>query len=361
MATYQTGTVDVQSGSPNVTGTGTSWVSALSAGWVFVGPNGEPIGIAEVVSDTQLTLTRGYTGAHASGETYEAFPTQSLAQDLALSFQAILTDFQGAVDGPLAGRFPDWGVRFAGDPDTGMRRIGSNKAALMAGGVDVLTFEDGKAGGSMVQQTSGDFAPDLLLTTGAGGLLGDALAVPGDDIDNITVTGFYKLNGNAISGNAALGAIPGITSGSTLQHVAWSEDYAVQLVFQSPDNRLWMRLKRNGAWMGFEGVSAVSGDNASGAYIKFGGGQMIQWGVVAEASTSEVPDGAIYRGGAITFDYPVDFRAGTVPALSTSVNATTTAWSQERSLLNDAGSARIMSASPVTESLDLGWMAIGFW
>jgi prepilin-type N-terminal cleavage/methylation domain-containing protein len=60
---YNTGTVTVVNGSPNVTGTGTAWLSNASPGDVFTGPDGALYGISAVVSDTNLTLAEPYAGA----------------------------------------------------------------------------------------------------------------------------------------------------------------------------------------------------------------------------------------------------------------------------------------------------------
>lgn len=108
------------------------------------------------------------------------------------------------------------------------------------------------------------------------------------------------------------------------------------------------------------GGAIETGENASGSYVKFANGLMMQWGVAASPS-SYVPDGSIYRGGATTFDYPEDFAAGTIPALSVSVNSTDTVWAQARSLVNTGGSARLMAATEPTQSYDVGWLAIGYW
>lgn len=76
---YETGTVDVTNGSPNVTGTGTTWSTNLKAGdFIFVGATGETdpaaawYEVQSVGGDTALTLTTNYTGSTAAGESYTA-------------------------------------------------------------------------------------------------------------------------------------------------------------------------------------------------------------------------------------------------------------------------------------------------
>jgi hypothetical protein len=76
---YEVGTVSVTNGSSTVTGSGTSWTGNLKAGdFIHVGATGERTQtavwyeIAEVVSDTELTLTENYNETTESGEDYTA-------------------------------------------------------------------------------------------------------------------------------------------------------------------------------------------------------------------------------------------------------------------------------------------------
>jgi len=146
MAWYSTGSVTVTNASATVTGVATAWFAGLQVGWGFVGPDGRAYEIAAVASNTSLTLTTTYQGATASGQVYACFPTNSLDQDLVVSLQTLIADFQATHDGAGAGKFGDGtisvpGVRFESDPDTGLRRVATNKAALVAGGIDALQWD----------------------------------------------------------------------------------------------------------------------------------------------------------------------------------------------------------------------------
>ncbi|QKV18708.1 hypothetical protein [Oricola thermophila] len=67
---YSDGTVTVSNGSTTVTGSGTAWEVALVAGGIlFVGTDAAVI--EEVVSDTELTLTRPWTGDPATNASYD--------------------------------------------------------------------------------------------------------------------------------------------------------------------------------------------------------------------------------------------------------------------------------------------------
>ncbi len=68
---YGTGTVQVTQGSRTVTGSGTTWTSAM-VGRKFLGPNNEYYKISAVGSTTDLTLTEPYQGADvSSGGSYQ--------------------------------------------------------------------------------------------------------------------------------------------------------------------------------------------------------------------------------------------------------------------------------------------------
>ncbi|RDE05439.1 hypothetical protein [Sphingomonas aracearum] len=145
MAWYRTGTVAVTNGSPVVTGTGTNFVSNTQAGEAFLGPDGLPYEIAQVVSATQLTLAQGYRGGSAGGQGYAVLPTQSFVRDLALGAAELLGSFAEVRDGIGQGLIGDGtaatpGIRFGADQDTGIRRAGANALSLVAGGKDALVI-----------------------------------------------------------------------------------------------------------------------------------------------------------------------------------------------------------------------------
>lgn len=179
MAWYRTGTVAVTNGSRNVTGTGTAWVAGLQAGWGFVGPDGRSYEIEQVVSATAILLRTTYQGSTASGQAYSAFPTLSLKADLAAEVVALIATYQGMVDGPGAGKFPDGtlaapGLRFAADEDSGIARTAANTLALVAGGVarallssTALQVNVPITGAAAVSSDS-DVTAGRLLKTGAG-------------------------------------------------------------------------------------------------------------------------------------------------------------------------------------------------
>lgn len=93
MTWYKTGTVQVTSGSPNVVGTGTSWVSGSSVGEAFYGPDGKLYEITNITSSTSLVISPNYAGSTASSSSYSIIPTQAYIRQLAQSAAALISDY----------------------------------------------------------------------------------------------------------------------------------------------------------------------------------------------------------------------------------------------------------------------------
>jgi len=91
--TYTTGTVTVTNASATITGASTLWAANVTAGDVFLGPDGEYYNVSVVVSDTSITLDRVYDGSTAAGQSY----TISLN-----SHPAYYSRGGGTVNGPVA-------------------------------------------------------------------------------------------------------------------------------------------------------------------------------------------------------------------------------------------------------------------
>lgn len=143
MAWYKSGTVSVTSGSPTVTGSGTSWVANVKAGHGFIGPDRFTYEILSVDSNTQLTLAEPYASASDSGEAYKIVPTQGIVQTLATAAQTLISDFTAVRDGAGQGQFADGsvsspGVRFAADLDTGFYRPGTNSIGWVTAGAECM-------------------------------------------------------------------------------------------------------------------------------------------------------------------------------------------------------------------------------
>ena len=111
MAQYRTGTVTLTNGDATVTGVGTSWLSNLSVGDIFIRiGDSVPYFVGSITNDTSLELTAPYVGVTGSGVSYavttDFTPNSALGLlsptdlETAITFNANMT----AIDEALADR-----------------------------------------------------------------------------------------------------------------------------------------------------------------------------------------------------------------------------------------------------------------
>ena len=111
MAQYRTGTVEVTNGYATVTGVGTSWLSNLSIGDIFIRiGDSVPYFVGSITNDTSLELTAPYVGVTGSDVSYavttDFTPNSALGLlsptdlETAITFNANMT----AIDEALADR-----------------------------------------------------------------------------------------------------------------------------------------------------------------------------------------------------------------------------------------------------------------
>ena len=282
MAWYSTGTVSVTNGSATVTGAATAWFGALQSGWGFVGPDGRAYEIANVASDTSLTLAKGYLGATASGQSYSCWPTMSLAADLASAFQGLIGQFQGIIDNAGAGRFAAGSLsapslRAIADPDTGLNLPGGNVLDLVAGGASKFKIAGSVATGDAVQANAADATAGRLLKVGAFGLGGLAPILTGslDATDNARPPGRYAFDAATVTGTP-----PTSTGWYHLEHgrrhVSGGE-YQLAVYESGTQPRLYLRTRVTGAWAAWTQIDPERGSNANGEYTRFADGTQICW------------------------------------------------------------------------------------
>lgn len=146
---YNVGTVTVTSGSPIVDGAGgVDFVNNCFPGDAFIGPNGLPVEILRAETATRLILARPYAGQSGGGQTYAIQPTQDYLRSLTAEIIGFRQTYAGFRDTILQGSFGDGavaapGIRFTADQDTGLRRVGANILAVVAGGSDALVINTG--------------------------------------------------------------------------------------------------------------------------------------------------------------------------------------------------------------------------
>lgn len=287
---YDTGTITLTNGSATVTGSGTSWVGNISAGNVLITDGGAVYPIEKLVSATEITLSRPFTGSGGSGASYEIVPTGGVAQALTARINTLISSFQSVVDEAGQGKFPDGsgsqpGVRFTSDEDTGIRRTGSNKGALVAGGIDVFPFE-AKNSGSMIQTDATDTTSGRLMTVGAFGLGGNGVDVSPAELEDVSGSGLFTLTAG-ISGV--------LDAGSSVLHLSRSSTSAVQVGFRRAKDICHVRRKQAGVWQDWRevyhqrsivgpvgesggvptGAVIERGSNSNGEYVRFADGTQI--------------------------------------------------------------------------------------
>lgn len=295
MAWEKTGTVSVTNGSAVVAGTGTDWVAALQAGWGFVGPDGRTYEILSVDSAAQITLAAPYGGVTQAGQTYSAFPTQSLAQGLTASLQALISNYQSVYDKAGQGLFQNGtlaapGISFDQDPDTGLFRSGSNILSLITGAVEQLRLSAGWASGAAVQSSGLDASEGKLMRTRAFGLGATTPAVLGDLDDQSAPLGFYGVNAET-SGTRPPNAAP---YGMCI-FLRYGGTALGQIFLSNFGGGIYCRTASVSGWSDWETVfssttlvGAVSqnagtptgavverGNNANGHYVRFADGTQI--------------------------------------------------------------------------------------
>ncbi|WP_110947367.1 phage tail protein [Pseudomonas bohemica] len=117
MPWYKAGTVSVVQNSSTVTGEGTAFAASARVGDAFLGPDGRWYELANVASDTVISILPAYQGADASAGTYALAPMQGYVKDSADQLRALVNQF-----GSLASAAP------------------INALAALTGGADKLPY-----------------------------------------------------------------------------------------------------------------------------------------------------------------------------------------------------------------------------
>ncbi|SNY47305.1 Protein of unknown function [Pseudooceanicola antarcticus] len=196
----------------------------------------------------------------------------------------------------------------AGDDDFSIKVSADGSAWVTA-----LRFDgtDGSASGDAVQSDAGDDTIGRLMTVGAFGLGGGAVAAPSDDADNCTLGGLWDFT--ASGANCPL-ADP---SGGTL--LALPGGSGTRQVFANEEGtRLWLRSHDGASWSNWSelftqasvvgtvsetagvpsGAVIESGANGNGEYIRWADGTQICTNGGAAIST----DPAAFTGTAVSID-----------------------------------------------------------
>ena len=197
---YRTGTITVTNGSTAVTGSGTTWIANAGIGEALYAPDGRLYEIANISSDTSITLATPYLGSNASGQTYVIVPSQSYIRDLAAQAADLVNNYSTIYNTVGQGKFPDGtlaapAIRFSDDLDTGFYRSASNEVTFVAGGVAQFKYN-----ASGLQFSNGGTLIDL--TTSGNTTLGDA------STDTVTINATTTANAPmVVSANSTTNAL----------------------------------------------------------------------------------------------------------------------------------------------------------
>jgi len=140
MAWYSAGTISVTQNTNIVVGTSTQFVDNVKPGYAFVSTDGKLYEIADVDSQTQLTLVSNYIGTSVSNGTYNIIPTHGLTKKLTDDIQTLITDFTDIKDFAGNGLFERGsdvapGISFRLDTNTGIYSPVDNEITIVANGV----------------------------------------------------------------------------------------------------------------------------------------------------------------------------------------------------------------------------------
>ena len=225
MAWFRTGTITVTNGSTTVSGSGTTWIANAAVGEALYAPDGRLYEIANISSDTSLTLGSAYLGATASAQTYVIVPSQSYIRDLAAQAADLVNNYSTIANNAGVGKFGDGtlaapGIRFSDDLDTGFFRSASNEVTFVAGGTAIFKYNlaDGlslTSGGALVGTTATQTLSNKTFTsiTDSGNLTftGTGNRILGDTT-NATVTNRLALQDSTTNSQTIFSVFPNGTS-----------------------------------------------------------------------------------------------------------------------------------------------------
>lgn len=114
MGWYKSGTVSLTRGVAQVVGLGTDFVSYITSGAIFCGPDGQIYEVDRVESATSLYLVKQYVGPTVIGAPYAIAPTQSYIADLGRQAANLLNTFSAFRDDYVAGNLVGAGLKLKG-------------------------------------------------------------------------------------------------------------------------------------------------------------------------------------------------------------------------------------------------------
>lgn len=319
MAWYSTGTADFTNSSATVTGTGTNWMPPnAQVGDAIHAPDGAVYEITAIVSATEITIAPAYQATTAAGAAYRIQPTRGVLSDVLSRLDTLLANYQGGVDGVLAGRFPDGdavtpALRFLSDSGTGLFFKALGQLGIATGGVERgYIDQNGELQGGLVQTDSLDGTSGRLMKTGAFGLGAVAPYLENWSVeDNSIAPGFYRYDAIAQSSTGGPTAVTrGL--GGHIRRASGGGEAQFLICENTSDSsqallgEFFTRRRVTGSWSVWKrgltydrilgtvnesggvptGTIFETDTNANGEYVRYADGTQIAWNSNAAITTT---------------------------------------------------------------------------
>ncbi|WP_207864874.1 phage tail protein [Pseudomonas sp. 58(2021)] len=292
MPWHRLGTVSVTQNSSTVTGVNTSFAANTRIGDAFIGPDGRQYELANVASDTVISIIPPYLGPTASGASYAVAPIQGYQKG-------------------LADQVRDW-----------VSNYGPKMSALgTTGNYDILPFSKGGTGVAV------NNANELLAALGAMPSAGGSYAPVFNSLRVITGAvpsaggGFFGWN-EAGNGSGMSGAVSftcnqgGGTGGFSWRTVNQANTAGGPFMTLSYAGVLNVPVG-----LQLAGRNVVeSGSNANGTWVRFADGTQFCWFTTGSIGASTV-QGNCWISTPATWTYPAAFVTGSEPVVTGVTNS----------------------------------------
>jgi hypothetical protein len=321
MAWYKTGTISVANGGVAVTGSGTSWVAGAGIGEAISLPDGKIYEIANISSDSSLTLGSPYLGTTVSGQAYTIVPTQSYIRQLAADASSLVSSYAGVLTGAGSGKFQDGtsglpGISFSTDVDTGIRRVAANTVAITAGATDQIVASTGGVTVSNLTSNGGIESRATLKTK-----FNDAYLEFRQDDDTRTgyIQGQGALNRLVINNERAGGEVRIAAGGGNANLIVTPTGVVVNGTLQQGDNAIFEAGRYIDFHSGGNRDYNVRFDAGPDTGVEGGSDAVLTCGTFRSIGTFAAPlvqagDAASMGYALIAVNSPVKYKIATLPA-----------------------------------------------